>query len=542
MSTNPFVTVRNVAPVFELKGEGEEAAYVCTGAHPMPNQARQQFPARKSAGTFRVFCLGGSAAQGWPHRPEYSFPSFLRRKLERLMPDRRVEVINVCAHAYAAYRVKLICDEIVSYEPDLLVIWSGNNEFHEEKIFDRPWNGANGAAPKQVIDGVKGELTAANLYWAFGRADPHRIESARFEWVRSHYAYNLAKMTEAGHQHGARVVLCGVPVNLGGWRPNASAHAPETVGPVLARWEKAYADGLRALEDGRLDDAVQSLTEATEIDPMYADVWFDLGTALQKKGAHDAAAAAFDQALMLDAFPFRSVFNDVVRQVAAEQGAIYVDLPAAFRAASDDTIPGYNLFIDYVHPTPDGNELAAATVARALLDEGVIARPEVPVEIREDSGYAAMPLPERCRVAAMALNLCGSMRQWKRVRELSEMLRATAPKVREQLGARGTAFMEKIDWVLQAQPVLLDYARLERAQRLGCVEEEFDDEDDAEVALYKYAYHMQARWGSGNNAAGGRHRAISDQELSGFFPRIEHWDQAVPAGGHSTRATAGRDR
>jgi len=541
MSTNPFLTVRSVAPVFELKGEGEDAVYACTGVHPMPNQARQQFPARKSPGTFRVFCLGGSAAQGWPHRPEFSFPGYLRRKLERLLPGRRVEVINVCAHAYAAYRVKLICDEIVEYEPDLLVIWSGNNEFHEEKKFDGPWNAPDGSAPKQVIDGVKGELTAPNLYWAFGRADPNRIESARFSWVRRHYAYNLAQMAEAGRRHGARVVLCGVPVNLGGWRPNASVHSPGTVGEALARWEGAYAEGIRALEDGRAHDAVQSLTEATHVDPGYADTWFDLGLALQKQGAGDAAAAAFDRALMLDAFPFRSVFNDVVRQVATEQDAIFVDLPAAFRSASASGVPGYDLFVDYVHPTPVGNELAAATVAQRLVDEGVIGAPEGAAALREPPGDDAMPFLERCRVAVMALNLCGSMRQWERVRELFELLRASTPRMREELEARGmTPFLEKFDWVMQSQPVILDYARLERAQRLGSVAEEFDD-DEAEVVLYRYAYHMQARWGSGN-AAGGRHRTISDQELSHFFPRTEYWDEPVPAGGVEAQGNEGPRR
>jgi len=47
-------------------------------------------------GVFRVFILGGSAAQGWPHPPNETFSYYLEKTLNRINPSRKTEVIN-CA-------------------------------------------------------------------------------------------------------------------------------------------------------------------------------------------------------------------------------------------------------------------------------------------------------------------------------------------------------------------------------------------------------------------------------------------------------------
>ena len=92
------------------------------------------FPIRKPTNTFRVFCLGGSASAGWPHPPEEIYSRYLQRALEEAYPQQTIEVLNVSAHAYAAYRVRLIFQEVIEFEPDLIVIYSGNNEFLEKRV------------------------------------------------------------------------------------------------------------------------------------------------------------------------------------------------------------------------------------------------------------------------------------------------------------------------------------------------------------------------------------------------------------------------
>ncbi len=56
-------------------------------------------------------------------------------RFRRSYPRRSIEVINVSAHAYAAYRVRLLFDRVLEFEPDLLVLCTGNNEFLEKRTY-----------------------------------------------------------------------------------------------------------------------------------------------------------------------------------------------------------------------------------------------------------------------------------------------------------------------------------------------------------------------------------------------------------------------
>ena len=76
--SNSFVRWVNRVRVFRESADGR--FYERTPHHWIRRGVR--FPVKKEAGTFRVFCLGGSAAMGWPHPAAFGYPALLRRKLE----------------------------------------------------------------------------------------------------------------------------------------------------------------------------------------------------------------------------------------------------------------------------------------------------------------------------------------------------------------------------------------------------------------------------------------------------------------------------
>ncbi len=59
----------------------------------------------KPAGTYRIFCLGGSTTVGFPYWYNGSFPSFLRDRLRRTFPERSIEIINLGMTATNSYTV-----------------------------------------------------------------------------------------------------------------------------------------------------------------------------------------------------------------------------------------------------------------------------------------------------------------------------------------------------------------------------------------------------------------------------------------------------
>jgi hypothetical protein len=81
----------------------------------------------KPAGAVRVFVLGESAAMGVPE-PAFGLAAQLRAQLRAVRPGERIEVFNLGVTAINSHAIVEIARQAVLFEPDLLVIYMGNNE------------------------------------------------------------------------------------------------------------------------------------------------------------------------------------------------------------------------------------------------------------------------------------------------------------------------------------------------------------------------------------------------------------------------------
>jgi len=89
---------------------------------------RQRFQRVKPQGTFRIVALGGSSVH-------YLEPEF--RQLEKELTEKykteydQVEIINCGGFAYGSHRLVFIFREVLNYSPDLILLYTGHNEFEE---------------------------------------------------------------------------------------------------------------------------------------------------------------------------------------------------------------------------------------------------------------------------------------------------------------------------------------------------------------------------------------------------------------------------
>ncbi len=88
---------------------------------------RQRFLRDKPAGVFRIVALGGSSVN-------YLEPEF--RKLERDLSTEfdqfdQIEIINCGGLAYGSHRLVFVMREMLEYQPDLILLYAGHNEFEE---------------------------------------------------------------------------------------------------------------------------------------------------------------------------------------------------------------------------------------------------------------------------------------------------------------------------------------------------------------------------------------------------------------------------
>ena len=437
------------------------------------------FPLEKPSGGLRIFCLGGSAAAGWPHPPQETFSSYLETMLQERLPGRPVEVINAAAHGFPAYRVRRVFDEVIDLDPDVIILFTGNNEFLERRSY-----GSTG-----VLESLGRRLRLAQLATDLVRRRHTRLsgdelnEVAATLWskvkqqalelrsdpeqlaaVTAHYSASLEHMVQVADQRGVEVFVLTVPSNLRDWLPTVSAHTLS--GDAADRWQETYLRGRRDLLEGRIEEAVRGISAAIGLEPDHAESHFWLGRAYEASGRAARSRHHYRRSKDLDYNPFRALsrFNEAVRAVAATAPrATVVDLEHLFDEAAVHPAPGFELFLDYVHPTTAGNRLIAEAVFEALAAEQVGglspgARAAAPVTTYDESADYTVQM-RIFGMSTMNHQYEASLARAERLRYLVESAPAGASS-----GAPPATVPRAVSEVLTLFPELLE---LERREILG---------------------------------------------------------------------------
>ncbi len=350
----------------------------------------QSFAAEKPANGLRIFCLGGSSAYGHPYDDQTAFSGVLKDVLTAAYPRRSVEVVNAAGISYGVYRVNIVADEIVNYEPDIIVVYSGHNEFVEPSFFEElkrqsaVRNRIEYALAQRRIYSIVHDLwhrpseqkavEVAGIGRYVRREDSVVYETAKKQEIVEAFSRGLRRLIRTVHDHGVRVVVATVPCNLRQWRPRISL-LPSTLSAAPRREHQAkITNAGRHLKASEFGDALAALRHATKIAPDHAETNFLMGQAYEGLGEWENAADAYRRACDLDGTPARRVtgINDAIRAVTPDEGALLVDVERSFEDLSEHGLVGFNLIEDYVHPTVEGHQVIAWQVWEHLERAGWI--------------------------------------------------------------------------------------------------------------------------------------------------------------------------
>ena len=341
-------------------------------------------PADKAEGTVRIFVMGASAALG-DSDSAYSVGRILEVMLKHQYPDTRFEVYTAAATAINSNVVLPIARDCALHDPDIFVIYLGNNEvvgpFGTGSVFtsksgNLPLIRAQLAAKRTRI----GQLVESSMRGFGTSSTPKtwrglemfmdtevRQDDPRMEVVYENFERNLVDITKVAEGAGARVVLCTVGVNEGDWAPFASSHTPGLDDARKSDWQSFFDEGIALQELGDWSAAAQSFTEAEAIDDSHGELQYRLGRCALELGQYDDAKRRFVLARDLDTLRFRadSRINEVIRSVSDElrdDGVLLADAERILSKFSPNGIPGSDLFYDQVHLTFSGNYLVALGV------------------------------------------------------------------------------------------------------------------------------------------------------------------------------------
>ncbi|GJM22683.1 MAG: hypothetical protein DHS20C15_25980 [Planctomycetota bacterium] len=177
----------------------------------------------------RVILFGGSNTE--------LLPAFLLQEELRARDAREWEVINLGRRGYGSERVRILLDQAFVLQPDLIVIYSGHNEF-VERGFAAEVAEATGSSwlPRlRSVEQVRGWLAALRpgaVPETLDRRDPTLRELQPEETTRHLQAYeaNLRHMLRAAHARGIPALIAtplGNPL-VSPYVTNLPDHIPES--------------------------------------------------------------------------------------------------------------------------------------------------------------------------------------------------------------------------------------------------------------------------------------------------------------------------
>lgn len=249
------------APGREARGFDPAARYLVADPERPGGWRTQMFPAESEerrippkGSARRVLLFGGSNTQGFP-------PHILEERLELATGGVDHEVINLGRRGYGSERVAILFAQALDLEPDVVVIYSGHNEFVEagfraELAETKPTGPLASTAEvarhmalfRWLEDGLAPDPAAAPRPEAwqgeFERfADLGYEETlARFE----RYGDNLGHMAESARARGIETVLATVVWNPLS-PPFASKLPADVDGELRARARTLHVDGIAQL-------------------------------------------------------------------------------------------------------------------------------------------------------------------------------------------------------------------------------------------------------------------------------------------------------
>jgi lysophospholipase L1-like esterase len=290
-----------------------------------------EFSPKKSTGTTRIFCLGESSTFGVESPDDRTWPARLAAHLNE-RGGGPFEVINAGFPGYTSVRaLNLVRHELLSYDPDLVLLYTGHNELNHTAIRHST---PQAAGEDHAMAIPLWQRIHASLYyrwsmlytllfektslWLHRTATPLHLQAVLSQDTEKRVAFFADMMEQlAQTAHGGGVKLVVVRQML--W----------TYPELLAQQELSI-------------DRIKTLMQSVQgrVEQGLADPYFEF-------------------------YP-HYLYMEALAEVAAAHQLQMVDPRAAFAEALSR---GERLFYDRVHLTPLGNDVLARVIAQHLVEE-----------------------------------------------------------------------------------------------------------------------------------------------------------------------------
>jgi len=317
-----------------------------------------------------VLCLGDSTVFGYRVEESDSFPGRLQARLDSEDDSGGGwRVINAGVPGYTSFQVRLLAERLVPrWRPDVIVVCVGNNEAWPVNTSDRQIDSDRATAAR-----LTGLFSASRfLVWASETVRSEKpqpfvapaLDSAVPRVSPEEFADNLRAIAQLARAANAQLILLSPPVNLY-WQPMRTDLFPE-----WKQWE-AFCESIRKLWNaGERQKAVEMVNARFAEEPdSFFGLWIK-GIVLTDTGDVAGGRELLEQAIENHPFPenCKRSYRDVIAQVAQEEQVPLVNVNELFVARTAAPTP-QGLYIDWCHPTPQGNGIIASAIFEIMAND-----------------------------------------------------------------------------------------------------------------------------------------------------------------------------
>lgn len=316
------------------------------------------FLKEKPSNGYRIFVLGESTVQGFPYEPNIAFPRILQRRLQDIFPERTIEIVNLGLTAICSYTLLDFADEILNQNPDIVLIYTGHNEYYGALAVGSM---ENGSIPVWLKN-IHLKLVHFKVY--------QLLQKGISSIYKLFYPMTLTetKMTLMQHMVGKNVIPYGSELyneGLNQFKYNMSK--------LLTKFKDA---GIPVI----ISDLVSNIKDLPPFQSVdyknysVADSLFEEAGQFEISSHFEKAREKYLQAKDLDVIRFRASedFNRMISNLADSFNIYRISIKSLFEKNSPNGLVGNNLMTEHLHPNADGYFLMADCFFNSLKENGLI--------------------------------------------------------------------------------------------------------------------------------------------------------------------------
>jgi len=361
--------------------------YFSSGDRFIPEFKPALFRKVKTPKTFRIICLGESSMFGVPYQMTTTMPAMLRKQLRHLYPDREIEVINFGASAINSNVIADFAPELLQFNPDLVLIYTGHNEFYGPDGIGASWLEKQlpsltafkyASRDLRLMAAMRNVLRSAmqdnappsdfNLMKQVSRESHVDISSTDAVRVLKNFSRNLRAIVGTFSKKHIPVILSDITSNLL-FPPFASDSEGDTSAIASAI---ALAQQSSSPEEAR--QISSRFAPLMKIHPRQASLLYWRGMLEMGQGNNVAALPYLRSARDHDALAFRapSATDDIIHSVAQDLHVPCLHADSLFTSTFIDPSSYAELFWEHLHPSPKGYYTLALLFLQEVTSRGLL--------------------------------------------------------------------------------------------------------------------------------------------------------------------------